>query len=187
MSGYLYFTNNLKDIDHIQAYMISSNTFFPINGNSFQRKRKFIATLHILQQYQVCIRNSISEQIAENRFRALLEISNKFITKFNVFSYMVLQFKLKTVWKILKPYCVTLETGQLVLLERSQFVPQKLGMKRFEIGKDMKIRQCLLSPYKVWGNFFRKKVLHGGRSVFGQIYGEMFYVGTNDQIMQGGS
>ena len=58
-------------------------------------------------------------------------------------------------------------------------------MKRFEMGKDMKIKQCLLSPYKVWGNFFRKKVLHGGTSVFGQIYGEMFYVGTNDQIMQG--
>ena len=44
----------------------------------------------------------ISEQIAENRFGALLEISDKFITKFNVFSYMILQFRLKTVWK----YCI---------------------------------------------------------------------------------
>ena len=45
----------------------------------------------------------ISEQIAENRFGALLEINDKFITKFNVFSYVILQFRLKTVWKISKP------------------------------------------------------------------------------------
>ena len=52
----------------------------------------------------------ISEQIAENRFGAMLEISDKFITKFNVFSYMILQFRLKTVWEILKPYCMTFKT-----------------------------------------------------------------------------
>ena len=51
----------------------------------------------------------ISEQIRENRFGALLEISDKFITKFNVFSYMILQIRLKTVWKISKPYCMTLK------------------------------------------------------------------------------
>ena len=34
----------------------------------------------------------ISGKIAENRFGALLEISDKFITKFYVFSYMILQF-----------------------------------------------------------------------------------------------
>ena len=49
----------------------------------------------------------ISEQIAENRFGALLEISDKFITKFNVFSYMILQ---KKIWKISKPCCITLKT-----------------------------------------------------------------------------
>ena len=38
-----------------------------------------------------------SEQIAENRFGALLEISDKFITKLNFFSCMILQFRLKTV------------------------------------------------------------------------------------------
>ena len=37
----------------------------------------------------------ISEQIRENRFGALLEISDKFITKFNVFSYIFLQSGLK--------------------------------------------------------------------------------------------
>ena len=52
----------------------------------------------------------MSEQIAENRFGDLLEISDKFITKFNVFSYMILQFRLKKVWKISKPYCMTLKT-----------------------------------------------------------------------------
>ena len=36
----------------------------------------------------------ISEKIAENRFGALLEIRDKFITKFNVFSNMILQFTL---------------------------------------------------------------------------------------------
>ena len=47
----------------------------------------------------------ISEQTVENRFGALLEISDKFITKFNVFGYMILQYRLKTVSKISKPYC----------------------------------------------------------------------------------
>ena len=46
----------------------------------------------------------ISEQIAESRCRAFLEISDKYITKFNVFSYMNLQFRRKTVWKF---YCKT--------------------------------------------------------------------------------
>ena len=46
----------------------------------------------------------ISEQTEENRYRALLDFSEKFITKFNVFSYMILQFRLKTVWKISKSY-----------------------------------------------------------------------------------
>ena len=52
----------------------------------------------------------VLEHIAENRFGALLEIRDKFITKFNVVSYMILQFRLKTVWKISKPYCMTLKT-----------------------------------------------------------------------------
>ena len=46
---------------------------------------------------------------------------------------------------------------------------------------------CLLSSYKVWRNFFRKKALHGGTNLFGQIYRWMFYMGTNDQIVQGES
>ena len=52
----------------------------------------------------------ISDQIADNSFGALLEISDKFITKFNVLSYMILQFRLKAVSKISKPYGMTLKT-----------------------------------------------------------------------------
>ena len=52
----------------------------------------------------------ISEQIAENKFGALLEISDKFSTNFNVLRYMILHFRLKTVWKISTPYCMILET-----------------------------------------------------------------------------
>ena len=42
----------------------------------------------------------ISENIVEYWFEALSEISDKFITKLNVFSYMILRFRLKEVWKI---------------------------------------------------------------------------------------
>ena len=63
-------------------------------------------------------------------------------------------------------------------------------MKLLGMGKDMKIKHSGIKPslplYKVWGNVFRKKALDGVTNVFGQIYGGMFYMGTNDQIMQGG-
>ena len=42
----------------------------------------------------------ISEQIAKYKFGGLLEISDKFITKLNVFNYIILQFRLKIVCKI---------------------------------------------------------------------------------------
>ena len=41
-------------------------------------------------------------------------------------------------------------------------------------------------PRKVWGNFFRKKALHGGTNFWGEIHKGMFHMGTNDQIIQGG-
>ena len=46
--------------------------------------------------------------MAENRFEALFEVSDKFIKEFNV-SYMILQFRLNTVSIISKPYCMTLK------------------------------------------------------------------------------
>ena len=42
-----------------------------------------------------------------------------------------------------------------------------------------------LPPCKVWGPFFDKKALHGRTNYSGQIFRGMFYMGTNDQIMQG--
>ena len=61
-------------------------------------------------------------------------------------------------------------------------------MKLLEMGKDMKMKHSVSSPpYKAWGGeLFCKKALHGETSIFGLIYGGMFYMETNDQIMQGG-
>ena len=60
-------------------------------------------------------------------------------------------------------------------------------MKLLEMGKDMKIKHSVSSPPAKYGETFcREKALHGGANFFGKIYGGMFYMGTNDQIMQGG-
>ena len=112
MSGYLYFPNNLKDIkDHIYADMIGCKIFFQLMVTVFKENLNsllpFIFYVSIRFIFETVF---ISEQIADNRFGAMLEISDKFITKFNVFSYMILQFRLKTVWEILKPYCMTFKT-----------------------------------------------------------------------------
>ena len=112
MSGYLHFPNNLKDIeDYMQAYMISYKIFFQLMVTVFKEKLNLQLPLIFYSSIRFVFETVfISEQIAENRFGALLEISDKFITKFNVFSYMVLKFSPKTVWKISKPYCMTLST-----------------------------------------------------------------------------
>ena len=60
----------------------------------------------------------ISEQIRENRFGALLEISDKFITKFNVFSYIFLQSGLKQFGKFQTNTVWLKRSGYVVLLER---------------------------------------------------------------------
>ena len=56
---------------------------FSINGNSFQRKPKLFYS-SIMFLFETIF---ISEQTEENRFEALLKISDNFIPKFNVFSY----------------------------------------------------------------------------------------------------
>ena len=111
----------------------------------------------------------ISEQIAENRFGALLEISHKLITKF-VFSYMILQFRLKTVWKISKPYCMTLKTVARQFCLKVHSLDHKSWDELLEMEKDLKIKDSASSPpYKVQGNFFHKKALHGGINLLGKI------------------
>ena len=53
--------------------------------------------------------------------------------------------------------------------------------------KDLKTKHSVCSPpYEEWGNFFHKKAFHGETNFFGQIFRGMFYMGTNDQIMQKG-
>ena len=121
----------------------------------------------------------ISGQIVENRFGAILGIGDKFITDFNVFSYIVLQFSLglnslensKTISYDFK------NSSSVVLLERSQFVLQKLGMKLLEMGKDMKIQHSVSSPpYKVQRNFFCKKDLCLGNKRFRKnLWGDVLH------------
>ena len=115
MSGYLYFPNNLKDIkDHIQADMISCKIFFQLMVTVFKEKLNLQLPLIFYSSIRFVFEITfVSEQIAENRFGTLLQISDKFITNFNAFSYMILQIRLKAVCKILKPYCMTLKTGSL--------------------------------------------------------------------------
>ena len=112
MSGYLYISNNLKDLeDHIQAYMISYKIFSQLMVTVFKENLNLQLPLIFYSSISFVFETVfISEQIAENRFGALLEMSYNFITKFNVFSYMVLRFRHKTVWKISKPYCLILKT-----------------------------------------------------------------------------
>ena len=67
----------------------------------------------------------ISEQIAEHRFGDLLEVSDKFITKLNVFSDIILQLVVKTVWKISKPFCMTLKTVVRWMCLKDHSLPHK--------------------------------------------------------------
>ena len=135
MSGYLYFPNNLKDIkDHIQADMISCKIFFQLMVRVFKEKPNLQLPLIFYFSIKFLFETTyITEQIEEFRFGALLKISDKFITKFNVFSYIISQFRLKTgLSNSLENFKTILydfkNSGQVVLLKSSQFVPQKLGM-----------------------------------------------------------
>ena len=59
MSGYLYFHNNLRHKGPYIGLYDNLQNLFPINGNSFKRKPKLIATPYILQQCYVYTWNSI--------------------------------------------------------------------------------------------------------------------------------
>ena len=140
LNVYLYFLNNSKDIkDHIQADMISCKIFFQLRVTVFKEKLNL--------QLPLIFYSSI-------RFVFETVFISKHITKFNVFSYMILQFRFKTVRKISKTCCMTLNSDQVVLLERSYFVLQRLGQKLLKIEKDMKIKHSLLSPLQSLGELF---------------------------------
>ena len=60
-------------------------------------------------------------------------------------------------------------------------------MRLLEMEKDMKIKHSVSFPlYKAWGKCFCKNVLHGETNFLGQIYGGMFYMETNNQIVHRG-
>ena len=188
MSGSFYFSNNLKDIKgHIQADMISCKIFFQLMITFFKEKLNLQLPLIFHSSTRIVFETAfISEEIAENSSGALLGISDTFITKFNVFSYMIWQFKLKTVWKISKPYCMLGKTVARQFCLKGHCLYHKIRDELLETRKDLKKKHSISSPpYKVWGNLFQKKVLHEGTNFFWQIFWEMFYMGTNDQIMQG--
>ena len=130
MSGYLYFPNNLKDMkDHIQADMISCKIFFQSMVTVFKEKLNLQLPLIFCSSIKFVFETAfISEQIPDNRFGALSEISDNFITKFNILSYMILQFRLKSLKNFKTIMYDFKNSDHVVLLQRPQFVPQKLGM-----------------------------------------------------------
>ena len=75
--------------------MISRKIFFQLMVTVFKEKLNLQLPLIFYSSISFVFETTfISEQIAENRFGALLEIKDTFITKFNVFSYIILQFRL---------------------------------------------------------------------------------------------
>ena len=112
MSGYLYFPNNLKDIeDHIQPYyMISYKIFFQLMLTVFQENLNLQLPLY----FTAILGLYLKQYLFQNKLQITdLELCQRLVTNLSLssmFSYMVLQFRLKTVWKISKPYCMTLKT-----------------------------------------------------------------------------
>ena len=58
-------------------------------------------------------------------------------------------------------------------------------MKLSEKGKYMKIKHSVSCSPTKYGELFLWKSFALGTNLFRQIYGGIFYMGTNDQIMQG--
>ena len=68
------------------------------------------------------------------------------------------------------------------MIERSYLLPDEL----LEMGKDLKIKHSVSShPTKYGGTFFIKKLCIGEQTFLGKFFWDVF-MGTNDQIMQGG-
>ena len=75
--------------------MTSCKIFYQLMVTVFKEKLNLQLPLMFYSSISFVFETTfISEQIAENRFGALLEIKDTFITKFNVFSYIILQFRL---------------------------------------------------------------------------------------------
>ena len=59
-------------------------------------------------------------------------------------------------------------------------------MKLLEMVKDMKIKHSVSLSPKAWEDFFfLEKLFMGEQTFFGKFMGGLFYMGSDDQIMQG--
>ena len=82
--------------------MISCKIFFQLRVTVFKEKLNLYLPLIFYSSLAF-----ISEQIAEKRFGALLGLVTNLLPSL---MFLATQFRLKTVWKISKPYCMTLKT-----------------------------------------------------------------------------
>ena len=83
--------------------MISCKVFFQLIVAAFKENLNLQLFLVFYSSIRLVFETVfISEKITENMLGALLAISNKFISKLNVFSYMILQFSLKQFGKFHK-------------------------------------------------------------------------------------
>ena len=64
----------------------------------------------------------------------------------------------------------------------------KVRDELLEMGNDLKIKHSVSSPPTKYGEpFFIKKLCMGEQMFSGKFFGGIFYMGTTDQMMQGGS
>ena len=57
-------------------------------------------------------------------------------------------------------------------------------MKLLQLKRDMKIKHGVSSKRYEGGDFFLRKALHERTDFLRKVYRGLFYIGTNDQIMQ---
>ena len=70
-----------------------------------------------------------------------------------------------------KPYCMTLKQWLGSFACKVIVCTTKVRDELLEMGKILKIKNIVSShPYKVWGNFFQKKALHGGTNFWGDVF-----------------
>ena len=96
---------------------------------------------------------------------------------------MILQFRLKAVWKISKPYCMTLKQWLLIYVWKIIVCTTEAR----DETNDMKISSFSSPPYKVWGSFFRKDALHGRTNFLNKFMGGCFRWGRMITPCKGGS
>ena len=128
---------------------------------------------------------TISEEITEYKFGALLEISNKFITMLSAFSCMILQFRLK----ISQPYCMALKHRyQVALLKRQYTTTWYTGVRdeTFKSGKRYDNKLQCLSPHEACGPFFLRSFSGWDKHFWVNFQGVVLYGGLMIRSCQGG-